>query len=178
MTNYESIVAGGYALSGEAIRNFLPHRYPFLLVDRVLKIEPKGDVSNARGTEDKIGTRIVATKNVSFNEPMFQGHFPGYAIFPGVLTIEAMAQAASFATYPFVAHDPEQLKRGFSVILLGVDDVRFRKPIVPGDVMQIEAEIERCRGTLWGFKCKVTVDGAKVAEAKLLANMTLEGAKP
>ena len=166
-----------YAISGEAIRKFLPHRFPFLLVDRVLSIEPKGRLDTTKGTEDKIGTRVVAQKNVSFNEPMFQGHFPDFAIFPGVLTIEAMAQTASFATYPFIADDPEQMARGFSVILLGVDDVRLRKPIVPGDVMRIEAVLEKCRGGIWGFKCEVTVDGTKVAEAKILAHMSLEAPK-
>lgn len=166
-----------YAIQGEAIRKFLPHRYPFLLVDRVLSIEPKGSLSNASGTSDKVGTRIVAQKNVSFNEPMFQGHFPNFAIFPGVLTIEAMAQTASFATYPFIVDDAEQMARGFSVILLGVDEVRFRKAVGPGDVMIIEAVIEKCRGPIWGFQCNVTVDGAKVAEAKILAHMTLEGPK-
>lgn len=166
------------SLSGEAIRKFLPHRYPFLLVDRVVSIEPKGDLTSTKGCEDKIGTRIVALKNVSFNEPMFQGHFPDFAIFPGVLTIEAMAQTASFATYPYIMQDPAQMARGFSVVLLGVDDVRFRKPIVPGDVMRMEATLEKCRGTIWGFHCTVTVDGAKVAEAKILANMTLQPEKP
>jgi len=173
----ESTTERKYAISGEAIRKFLPHRYPFLLVDRVLSIEPKGSFSSANGTPDKIGTRIVAQKNVSFNEPMFQGHFPNFAIFPGVLTIEAMAQTASFATYPFIVDDAEQMARGFSVILLGVDEVRFRKAIAPGDVMIIEAVIEKCRGAIWGFQCNVKVDGAKVAEAKILAHMTLEGQK-
>ncbi len=166
-----------YAISGEAIRKFLPHRFPFLLVDRVLSIEPKGSLESAKGNSDKVGTRVVAVKNVSFNEPMFQGHFPDFAIFPGVLSIEAMAQTASFATYPYIVDDAEQMARGFSVILLGVDEVRFRKPVVPGDVMRIEAVLEKCRGTMWGFRCEVTVDGAKVAEAKLLANMTLTEVK-
>ena len=166
-----------YAIHGEAIRKFLPHRYPFLLVDRVLSIEPKGKLDNAVGSSDKIGTRIVAQKNVSFNEPMFQGHFPDYAIFPGVLTIEAMAQTASFATYPYIAHDKAQMERGFSVILLGVDEVRFRKAIEPGDVLRIEAVLEKCRSSIWGFKCEVTVEGAVVAEAKILAHMTLQGEK-
>lgn len=169
--------AHNYALSGEAIRKFLPHRYPFLLVDRVISIEPKGLLTSTQGSDDKIGTRVVAQKNVSFNEPMFQGHFPGYAIFPGVLSIEAMAQVASFATYPYLTSDPEQMARGFSVILLGVDDVRFRKPVIPGDVIVIEAVLEKCRGSIWGFYCKATVDGVKVADARILANMTLEGAK-
>lgn len=163
-----------YSVVGEAIRKFLPHRYPFLLVDRVLSIEPKGDVSHAKGTPDKVGTKIVAQKNVSFNEPMFQGHFPDFAIFPGVLTIEAMAQTASFATYPFICDDPAQMQRGFSVILLGVDEVRFRKAIAPGDVMMIEALMSKCRGPIWGFDCKVTVEGAIVAEAKILAHMSLK----
>lgn len=164
-----------YAMTGEVIRKFLPHRYPFLLVDRVISIDPKGDLSSTKGTSDKIGTKVVAQKNVSFNEPMFQGHFPGYAIFPGVLTIEAMAQTASLATYPYLLGDPVQMARGFSVILLGVDEVRFRKPIIPGDVLVMEAILEKCRGSIWGFHCEVTVDGAKVAEAKILANMTLQG---
>lgn len=162
-----------YAVNGEGIRKFLPHRYPFLLVDRVLSIEPKGDLTNTKGSEEKIGTRVLAQKNVSFNEPMFQGHFPDYAIFPGVLTVEAMAQTASFAAYPFLIDNPEQMAAGFSVILLGVDDVRFRRPVVPGDVLKIEAVLEKCRGTIWGFKCEVTVDGAKVAEARILANLAL-----
>ncbi|MBC7386461.1 MAG: 3-hydroxyacyl-ACP dehydratase FabZ [Cryobacterium sp.] len=164
-----------YAISGEAIRNFLPHRYPFLLVDKVISIDPKGSLTTPKGSEDKIGTKVIAQKNVSFNEPMFQGHFPGYAIFPGVLSIEAMAQTASLATYPYLVQDPEQMARGFSVVLLGVDDVRFRKPVIPGDILRIEAVLEKCRGTIWGFSCIVTVDGAKVAEAKILANMTLNG---
>jgi 3-hydroxyacyl-[acyl-carrier-protein] dehydratase len=162
-----------YAVNGEGIRKFLPHRYPFLLVDRVLSIEPKGDLTNTKGSEEKIGTRVIAQKNVSFNEPMFQGHFPDYAIFPGVLTIEAMAQTASFAAYPFLIDNPAQMAAGFSVILLGVDDVRFRRPVVPGDVLKIEAVLEKCRGTIWGFKCEVTVDGTKVAEARILANLAL-----
>jgi len=166
-----------YVISGEAIRKFLPHRFPFLLVDRVLSIEPKGSLISAKGSDDKIGTRVVAQKNVSFNEPMFQGHFPDFAIFPGVLSIEAMAQTASFATYPYIVDDAEQMARGFSVILLGVDDVRFRKPVIPGDILRIEAVLEKCRGGIWGFKCEITVDGAKVAQAKILANMTLEGPK-
>jgi 3-hydroxyacyl-[acyl-carrier-protein] dehydratase len=166
-----------YALSGEAIRKFLPHRYPFLMIDRVLEIDAKGDLSNPRGTEDKVGTRVVALKNVSFNEPIFQGHFPGYAIFPGVMTIEAMAQAASMVTYPFISRDPAQMERGFSVVLLGLDEVRFRKPVIPGDVLRIEALLEKCRGSIWGFQCVATVDGVKVAEAKILAHMALEGPK-
>lgn len=166
-----------YVISGESIRKFLPHRFPFLLVDRVLSIEPKGSLISAKGSDDKIGTRVVAQKNVSFNEPMFQGHFPDFAIFPGVLSIEAMAQTASFATYPYIVDDAEQMARGFSVILLGVDDVRFRKPVIPGDILLIEAVLEKCRGGIWGFKCEITVDGAKVAQAKILANMTLEGPK-
>lgn len=167
-----------YAISGEAIRKFLPHRYPFLLVDRILSIDPKGDLSSLKGTEDKIGTKVVAQKNVSFNEPMFQGHFPEFAIFPGVLTIEAMAQAASFATYPFVEHDPAKMARGLSLILVRVDDVRFRKPIIPGDVLLIETTLDKCRDTIWGFHCIVTVEGTKVAEARILANMTLKPEKP
>lgn len=166
-----------YAISGESIRKFLPHRFPFLLVDRVLSIEPKGSLESAKGNSDKVGTRVVAIKNVSFNEPMFQGHFPDFAIFPGVLSIEAMAQTASFATYPYIVDDAKQMASGFSVILLGVDEVRFRKPVVPGDVMRIEAVLEKCRGTMWGFRCEVTVDGARVAEAKILANMTLTEVK-
>lgn len=162
-----------YAMSGNAIRKFLPHRYPFLMIDRVVSIEPTGKLGHPESSEDKIGTRVIAQKNVSCNESIFQGHFPEFSIFPGVLTIEAMAQAATMVTYPYVAHDPALLENGFSVILLGVDEVRFRRPILPGDVIRIEAVLEKCRGSVWGFRCEASVDGARVAEAKLLANMTL-----
>jgi 3-hydroxyacyl-[acyl-carrier-protein] dehydratase len=162
-----------YALGGEEIRKFLPHRYPFLFIDRVVGIEPKGKLEFG-ASDDKVGTRVIARKNVSFNEPCFQGHFPGYAIFPGVLTIEAMAQASAFSAYPYITADASSARRGFSVILLGVDDVRFRKPVIPGDVLEIETVLEKCRGSIWSFSCKATVDGAKVAEAKILANISLE----
>src|SRR6478609_8230282 len=92
-----------YRLNVDQIQKFLPHRQPFLLVDRILEIHPTGDLTDV-SPSGKVGTRVVGLKNVSFNEPYFQGHFPGFAILPGVLLIEIMAQVASFSLYPFFMH--------------------------------------------------------------------------
>ncbi len=166
-----------YQLGIQEIVKFLPHAAPFLLVDRILEIIPTGDVTNLKAS-DKVGTRVVGMKNVSFNEPYFQGHFPGYPIVPGVLIVETMAQVASFALYPYVQARKktgieDEAKRTFECILLGVDKARFRKPVIPGDVMRVEATLQRCRGTVWGFDCVVTVEGQVVAESSVLANFTI-----
>ncbi len=162
-----------YALNIEEIKNFLPHRYPFLLVDRILEIDPKGNLDNIAGSEDKIGTRVVAIKNVSVNEPCFTGHFPEYSIYPGVLSIETMAQVASFTAYPYVKAQGADYGKKFSAILIGVDGARLRKPITPGDTMRIESTLTKCRSTLWAFDIVITVDGQKVAEAALMANFSM-----
>jgi len=133
------------------IMSFLPHGYPFLLVDRILEIDP--------------GKRIVGIKNVTYNEPFFPGHFPGRPIMPGVLIVEAMAQTAGVLAFKSM---PEEGQRR-PVLFLGLDNVRFRKPVVPGDQLRMEIEITRHRQAIWGFKGKAFVDNQLVAEADLLA---------
>jgi 3-hydroxyacyl-[acyl-carrier-protein] dehydratase len=133
------------------IMSFLPHGYPFLLIDRILEIEP--------------GKRIVGIKNVTYNEPYFPGHFPGRPIMPGVLIVEAMAQTAGVLAFKSI---PEEGQRR-PVLFLGLDNVRFRKPVVPGDQLRMELEITRHRQAIWGFKGKAFVEDKLVAEADLLA---------
>lgn len=163
----------GYRLGIDQVLKFLPHRQPFLLLDRVLEIHPAGDV-NDMSPNGKVGTRVVALKNVSYNEPFFQGHFPSFAIMPGVLLLETMAQAASFSLYPYMASQPEgveALARNFQCIFVGVDGARFRRPVVPGDSLRIETTVTKCRGKLWAFQCTATVEGKPVAEADIMANL-------
>jgi 3-hydroxyacyl-[acyl-carrier-protein] dehydratase len=133
------------------ILTMLPHAYPFLLVDRIIEIE--------------LGKRIVGIKNVTYNEPFFPGHFPGRPIMPGVLIVEAMAQTAGVLV--FKSMPEEDHKR--SVFFLGMDNVKFRKPVIPGDQLRLELEITRHRQSIWGFKGKALVDENLVAEADLLA---------
>jgi 3-hydroxyacyl-[acyl-carrier-protein] dehydratase len=133
------------------IMNILPHAYPFLLVDRIIEVEP--------------GKRIVGIKNVTYNEPFFPGHFPGRPIMPGVLIVEAMAQTAGILVFSSLPQ--EQFKT--PVYFLGIDNVRFRKPVFPGDQLRLELEITKHRQSIWGFKGKALVDGNLVAEAELLA---------
>ena len=160
-----------YALNIDEIRNFLPHRYPMLLVDRVLSIEPKGDLKKLEGSEDKVGAKIVSIKNITATEHFFQGHFPERSIFPGVLTIEAMAQSATLVIYPYCKAQGEELD--LAVALVGVDDARFRRPIVPGDTLRFEVVLTKCRSSLWQFDAKVFVEGKVAAEAILLASMNI-----
>lgn len=129
----------------------LPHAYPFLLVDRIVEIEP--------------GKRVVGIKNVTYNEPFFPGHFPGRPIMPGVLIVEAMAQTAGILVFNSL---PQEDHRKM-VFFLGIDNVRFRKPVIPGDQLRMELEITRRRQSIWGFKGKALVDGNVVAEGDLLA---------
>lgn len=164
-----------YHLNIDQIRKFLPHRAPFLLVDRVLEIHPTGNLDVLEAAPDKVGTRVVALKNVSFNEPFFPGHFPDFSIMPGVLIVEAMAQTASFSVYPYMERDLERLASQFQCILVGVDGARFRRPVIPGDSIRIESTVIRARGRLWSFKVEATVDGQKAAEAEILANLVLKG---
>lgn len=160
-----------YLLDIDQIQRFLPHRPPFLLVDRILEIHPMGDVDRPPPVAE-VGTRVIGLKNCTMNEAHFQGHFPSRAIVPGVLILETMAQVASFSVYPNMVKDLDRLSREFQCILVGVDNARFRRPVVPGDSMRIETEVVRCRGNkLWAFQCQVLVDGQKVAEAELLANL-------
>ncbi len=136
----------------QAITTFLPHRYPFILIDRVIKLES--------------GKKIVALKNVTINEPFFQGHFPTKPIMPGVLIIEAMAQAGGVLV---IESMPEEM-RGQSVYFLGMDKVRFRKPVVPGDQLIFEVEILKIRSKAVKLSGKASVDKSLVAEAEILAS--------
>ncbi len=133
------------------IMSILPHAYPFLLVDRIIEIEPE--------------KRIVGIKNVTFNEPFFHGHFPGRPIMPGVLIVEAMAQTAGVLALRSVSEEEKRKP----VYFLGMDNVRFRKPVIPGDQLRFELEVTRHRQSVWGFKGRAFVDGKLVAEADLLA---------
>ena len=134
------------------IMELLPHRYPFLLVDRVIEVVP--------------GDRITALKNVTINEPFFQGHFPGRPIMPGVLIIEAMAQAGGILAY--LTGSAEQRSR--LIYFMGMDKVRFRKPVVPGDQIIFEAKILKFRSKAAKMSGTATVDNQLVAEAELLAS--------
>jgi beta-hydroxyacyl-ACP dehydratase FabZ len=134
------------------IQSLLPHRYPFLLVDRVLEV-----------SEDK----VVALKNVSFNEPFFQGHFPGHPVMPGVLIVEALAQAGAVMAARATNFDPAT----HVVYFMAIDAVKFRKPVVPGDQLVLEVVPLRKGGKVWKMRGEAKVDGAVVAEAELLATL-------
>ncbi|CAB5496523.1 3-hydroxyacyl-[acyl-carrier-protein] dehydratase, FabZ form (EC [Bathymodiolus thermophilus thioautotrophic gill symbiont] len=135
----------------QEIKNYLPHRYPFLLIDRVLEIE--------------VGKSIVALKNVSFNEPQFTGHFPDQPIMPGVLIIEAMAQATGILAFKSEVGKPIE---GQIYMLVGVDKVRFKRMIEPGDQLHLKAEVTTVKRGIWKFKCSATVDGKIVTTAELM----------
>ncbi len=139
------------------IMNFLPHRYPFLLVDRILEVVP--------------GEKITGLKNVTLNEPFFQGHFPGTPIMPGVLIVEAMAQTGGVL---FVVTQ-KQKKNGLVFYFMGMDKVRFRKPVVPGDQLIMEVQLLNLRSKAAKMSGKATVDQKLVAEAEFMATI---GAKP
>ena len=133
------------------ILTILPHRYPFLLVDRIVELEE--------------GKRAKGIKNVTINEPFFQGHFPGHPVMPGVLIVEAMAQVGGILAFKS-ARVEDQV-----VYFMGIDNARFRKPVVPSDRLELVLEVLRSRGKVWSFKGEAFVDGALVAEAKLMATI-------
>ena len=133
----------------EDIMKVLPHRYPFLLVDRILEIEEK--------------KRIVGLKNVTINEPFFQGHFPGAPVMPGVLIIEAMAQTGGVLIFRDLPNREEKL-----VYFTGIEDARFRRPVVPGDQLRLEMKTVSRRNDFGKMHGKATVDGKLAAEATLL----------
>ncbi len=135
----------------EEIMKILPHRYPFLLVDRIVEM-------------DRRQKRIVGIKNVTINEPFFQGHFPGHPIMPGVLIVEAMAQVGGVLLMGTVP-DPESKV----VYFMSLDNVKFRKPVKPGDQVRIEVDIVQIRDTLCKIKGVAKVDGTVVAEAEMAA---------
>ena len=134
------------------IREYLPHRYPFLLVDRVVDL----DVENKR---------IRAYKNVSINEPFFNGHFPAHPIMPGVLIIEAMAQAAGILSFKTMGAKPDDNSVFYFV---GIDNARFKKPVTAGDQLHLHVELLRQIRGIWKYKVEARVDGEIVAEAELM----------
>ncbi len=136
------------------IKEYLPHRYPFLLVDRVLELEP--------------GKRIRALKNVTVNEPFFQGHFPHYPVMPGVLIVEALAQAAAILSFKTMDRKPDDKTVYY---FAGIDGARFKRPIVPGDTLTLEAEILQERRGLVKFSARALVGETLACEADLLCTM-------
>jgi 3-hydroxyacyl-[acyl-carrier-protein] dehydratase len=140
------------------IQATLPHRYPFLLVDRIHELE--------------LGRRIVGIKNVTINEPFFQGHFPGRPIMPGVLILEAMAQVGGVLAFKSVPTEGRPV-----VYLTGVDKAKFRKPVVPGDQLRFEIEVLKKRPPFWKMQAKAYVESDLVCEAEMTAMVTEEQQK-
>ncbi len=133
------------------IMEMIPHRYPMLLIDRVLDVEE--------------GISATCLKNVTINEGFFQGHFPGAPVMPGVLIIEAMAQTAAMVVVDFLGEEVE----GKLVYFMAIDGAKFRKPVIPGDSMHIKVEKIQSKGKVWKFKGRAEVDGKLCAEAKITA---------
>lgn len=133
----------------QKIQSLLPHRYPFLLIDRVLESEP--------------GKRLVAIKNVTINEPFFQGHFPSKPVMPGVLLIEAMAQATGL-----LAMESADVPKEAIYYLVGVDKARFKRPVVPGDQLVFEVEVLKNKREIWVFSAEAKVDGQIAASAEIM----------
>ena len=135
----------------EKIMTLLPHRYPFLLVDRVLECTP--------------GESLVATKNVTINEPFFQGHFPHLPVMPGVMIVEALAQACGLLAFATREQGPDEAT---TFLLVSLDKARFRKPVVPGDQLILKVTFDRIIRGLWRFSGVAEVDGAKAASVKIM----------
>ncbi|HHU20364.1 MAG TPA: 3-hydroxyacyl-ACP dehydratase FabZ [Bacilli bacterium] len=134
-------------LNSEEIKAIIPHRYPFLLVDQIIEVEEN---------------RVVGKKNVTINEPFFQGHFPDYPVMPGVLILEALAQTGAVA---ILSKEENKGKIGF---LAGIDKARFRRQVRPGDVLTLEVEIIRLKGPIGKGRAKATVDGEIACEAEIM----------
>ncbi|MAM00567.1 MAG: 3-hydroxyacyl-[acyl-carrier-protein] dehydratase FabZ [Alteromonadaceae bacterium] len=135
----------------EEIMEYLPHRYPFLLVDRVLEVEK--------------GQRIVGYKNISINEDFFNGHFPGKPIMPGVLVVEALAQLSGILGFMTEGTRPSD---GVTHYLAGANNVRFKRPIVPGDQLRLEADLRASKHNIWKFDCRALVDGEVACVAEIM----------
>ena len=135
-----------------AIERILPHRYPFLLVDRVDEVGPE---------------KLVARKMVSRNEPHFNGHFPGHPVMPGVLILEALAQAGALMAAQTVGFDPDKQV----IYFMAIDTARFRKPVVPGDLLVLEVVPLRKGGAIWKMRGEAKVDGEVAAEAEFIASI-------
>ena len=138
----------------EAIRRQLPHRYPFLLVDRVLELEPN--------------QRVLAVKNVTINEPFFQGHFPGHPVMPGVLVLEALAQAGGLLTQLSAAAAGAVNGEEKLFYLVKIDNARFSRMVVPGDRLMLEVKLKRMIRNMAMYECTASVDGKTVASADIL----------
>jgi 3-hydroxyacyl-[acyl-carrier-protein] dehydratase len=141
----------GFPMDVREVLAQLPHRYPFLLVDRVIECVP--------------GKRIEAIKNVTVNEPFFPGHFPGNPVMPGVLILEALAQAAGILAFKTAGVVPDENSRFYFV---GIDKARFRRPVVPGDRLVLKATLERAIRGIWKFETVAEVDGAVAASATMM----------
>ncbi len=145
-------------LDTQAILERIPHRYPFLLIDRVRQIVRH--------------ERAVGIKNVTVNEPFFPGHFPGHPVMPGVLIIEAMAQTCAVLVVESLGEEA----KGRVVYFMSIDGARFRRPVGPGDVLELHVQRERARGKVWRFACEANVAGRRVAEATITAMLMDERA--
>lgn len=143
--------AAGATIEIDRIKQMIPHRYPMLMIDRIVDVVPN--------------ERATGIKNVTINEPFFQGHFPSFPVMPGVLIVEAMAQTAAVLVVESLG--PE--KEGRLVYFMSIDAARFRKPVVPGNTIKIHVERQRNRGNVWKFKGEAKVDGVLVAEATYAA---------
>lgn len=142
-----------------AIERLLPHRPPFLLIDRIVSCD---DV------------RCVALKGVTLNEPFFAGHFPGHPVMPGVLILEALAQAAGAHSTLVLGSDAKD----FVIYLMAFEKAKFRRPVVPGDRLELHTEVLRGRGRIWKYRGEAKVDGAVVAEAEFMATVEVRGGAP
>jgi beta-hydroxyacyl-ACP dehydratase FabZ len=136
----------------QEIMDTIPHRYPFLLIDKIVEME--------------LGKRVVGLKNVTMNEPFFQGHFPGHPIMPGVLILEAMAQTGGVLALKSVPQDQVKNK---VLYFMSIDKAKFRKPVVPGDQLRFEIDVLKQRSNIMSLKAQALVDGTLVAEAELMA---------
>ena len=145
----------GVEITSQEILSILPHRYPFLLVDKIIEFE--------------VGRRIVGIKNVTCNEPYFPGHFPGQPVMPGVLQLEVMAQVGAVLALKDAKGERQRM-----VYLAGVDKAKFRKPVLPGDQLRVEVELLRHKAAFWKMQGKILVNTALVCEAEMTAMVTEE----
>ncbi|MDD2737783.1 MAG: 3-hydroxyacyl-ACP dehydratase FabZ [Methylomonas lenta] len=132
------------------IQELLPHRYPFLLIDKVIECEP--------------GVHLLGLKNITFNEPFFQGHFPRLPVVPGVLIMEALAQATALLT----SQTDESLGKDVTYYLAGIDNARFKKPVVPGDQLMLDITYLKHKRNIWSFDCRAEVEGKLAASAQIM----------
>ncbi len=143
-------------LNIQEIQEFLPHRYPFLLVDRVIDCKPRES--------------LLAVKNVTYNEPFFQGHFPHEPIFPGVLIMEALAQATGL----LASQSDDSLGKGMTYYLAGIDKARFKRRVVPGDQLMLHIDYVKNKRNIWTFDCRAEVDEEMAASAQIMCAAAVE----